>query len=181
MKGKSGFLELLAHSTVPARDASKEVLLLFPLMEGSLFGRVTEGKGVYDERKAAVLTCKIAVALKELHDIGFIHGDLKPQNVLLDRQGNPVLCDLASCRAIRTAETRKEALEIQEDAERYCTACCRPPELHDVKTGGTLDGKVDVFGLGCILFFAVSARNPFEGAEGFLKLALMQGLSSFYV
>jgi len=95
--------------------------------------------------------------------------------VLLDKLFNPLLCDLASCRPIRIADTRKRALEIQEDAERYCTASYRPPELHDVKTGSTLDGKVDVFGLGCILYFAKVGRNPFESAEGFLKLALMQG------
>jgi len=189
MKGKRGFLELLGSKTMSLRGDSKEVVLLFPLLKGSLFSRIARAVETisdsnsnaptsFSENQALALTGKICEALQALHAAGFIHGDLKPENVLLDKDDEPHLCDLGSCRPVlRTAKTRSEALRIQDDAEKYCTAAYRAPELHDVKTCSTVDGKTDVFGLGCVLYFMLVGKNPFDGGpvDGFMKLALMQG------
>jgi len=177
MKSHPGFLNLLGYKILEVGRGERCAMLLFPLMKTSLFHRVVEGKGKYEQQAALVLARNIAEALSALHKSGFVHGDFKPQNVLLAAGGEPVLCDLASCRPIqRTAATRQEALVIQEDAEANCTASYRAPELHDVKTGSTIDGKSDIFSFGCTLYFCVVGKNPFDGdEEGFLKLALMQG------
>eukprot|EP00466_Bigelowiella_natans_P001380 jgi/Bigna1/77640/fgenesh1_pg.49_\ len=190
MKGKPGFLQLLGSRTMSLRGGdSKEVVLLFPLLKDSLFSVVAraveagsnsngDAPVMFSEQQALVLTGKVCEALQALHEAGFIHGDLKPENILLDKNNEPHLCDLGSCRPVlRTAETRNEALRIQDDAEKYCTAAYRAPELHDVKTGSSVDGKIDVFGLGCVLYFMLVGKNPFDGGpvDGFMKLALMQG------
>lgn len=182
--GCSGVLPLLGSASRPAPGAppgSKfvEVLLLLPLARGSVFARVAAG-AIYDETPALELALRVCQALSAMHARGFVHGDLKPQNILLLDSG-PALCDFGSCRPVnRPVESRGEGLRIQEDAERYCTASYRAPELHDVKTGSDLDGKVDVFGLGCTLFFTAVGRNPYDHpTEGFLKLALLQGACEF--
>mmetsp|Transcript_7586 Transcript_7586/g.11483 ORF Transcript_7586/g.11483 Transcript_7586/m.11483 type:complete len:324 (+) Transcript_7586:48-1019(+) len=180
VKECKGFLPLLASKTVSLRG-TKEVWLIFPLMEKSLFRHVAD-TGAIPEADAIRITLIICRALVELHSKGFIHGDLKPENILLGKNlSSPCLCDMASCRPIkRTPATRAEALRIQEDAETYSTPAYRAPELHDVKTGAEVDGKIDVFALGCTLYFAAFGRNPFDDPEqGFLKLALMQGNAPF--
>lgn len=176
MGSHPGYLKLLGSRIQRNKGERKCAFLLFPLMDTSLYHQVIEGKGIYEQQAALRLCKNLSVALQAIHKAGFVHGDLKPQNVLLSKEGNPVLCDLASCRPLnRTASTRKEALEIQEDAQAHCTASYRAPELHDVRTGSTVDGKSDIFSLGCTLYFSVIGKNPYDGPEGFLKLALMQG------
>lgn len=53
------------------------------LMEGGeLYGRIA-AKGPYSERKAAVITQRLASAVRFLHRHGIVHRDLKPENLLL--------------------------------------------------------------------------------------------------
>ena len=52
-----------------------------------------------------------------------------------------------------TPSTRRQALDLQEDAGAHCTATYRAPELFDVPTGIALDlAKCDMWSAGCLLF-----------------------------
>ena len=51
-------------------------------------------------------TAQVAIALQEIHDLGFAYRDLKPENILLDEDGYIKLCDFGSCASIQG--TRKE-------------------------------------------------------------------------
>ena len=63
----------------------------------------------------------------------------------------------------------------QDEAAMLCTAPYRAPELHDPHRGTILDGRVDVFSLGCLLFMMAFGSNPFEPNGEFAKLALLNG------
>ena len=63
----------------------------------------------------------------------------------------PILMDLGSCMKARIpVENRSQALIHQDTAAEHSTMAYRAPELFDVKTGTTLDEKVDIWVL-CIL------------------------------
>ena len=91
-----------------------------------------------------------------------------------------VLIDFGSCKTARTMITsRQDALTLQEDAERSCTAPYRSPELWDVPSECVVDEKVDIWSLGCTLYACIFGKSPFESAieesGGSLMLAVLSG------
>ncbi|KAK9815571.1 hypothetical protein WJX72_006053 [[Myrmecia] bisecta] len=91
-----------------------------------------------------------------------------------------VLMDFGSTLpAIVHVNSRQEALALQEEAEAHCTAPYKAPELFDVASHCTLDERVDVWSLGCLLYFMMYAISPFERvlneAGGSLALAVING------
>ncbi len=112
-------------------------------------------------------TCLDYLKFKRLAEVAHrpaLSRDVKPHNVLLRprdgtgsqsrRQGRfqAVLMDFGSCQEGRVQiASRAQALVMQEDAERHCTAPYRAPELFDVPSECTIMENVDVWSLGCLL------------------------------
>jgi len=71
--------------------------------------------------------------------------------MIADDGVTPILMDLGSCtQAQITIENRSQALLQQDIAAEHSTMAYRAPELFDVKTGTTLDEKVDIWVCGLI-------------------------------
>ena len=65
---------------------------------------------------------------------------------MIDDNGRPILMDFGSCTKARVKiENRSQALLQQDIAAEQSTMAYRAPELFDVKTGNTIDEKVDVW------------------------------------
>ena len=88
----------------------------------------------------------------------------------------PVLIDLGSLTSSPLPiPTRSAALSHQDHAATHTTASYRPPELWQVKVGVELDGRVDVWGLGCVLYWVMTGRSAMEGEGGVSMLRCMEG------
>lgn len=115
----------------------------------------------------------------------YCHRDIKPGNVMISDDGlTPVLMDFGSLTPSPTPiSSRTQALAVQDHAAETSTMPYRPPELFDVKTGGVIDEKVDIWSLGCLLFCALYGHSPFELATeesgGSLALAICSGAYAF--
>ncbi|KAF9435455.1 hypothetical protein BGZ76_006268 [Entomortierella beljakovae] len=112
--------------------------------------------------------------------VPFAHRDIKPANVLIADDGQtPVLMDFGSmARARVKIQTRQQALFEQDVAAEKCSMPYRAPELFDVKTGTTLDEKVDIWSLGCTLYAMAYGTSPFETNQnqgGSIALAVLNG------
>jgi serine/threonine kinase 16 len=90
--------------------------------------------------------------------------DEEPGNIMIDDTGlQPILMDLGSLAPSPTPITsRSLALAVQDEAAEHSTMPYRAPELFDVKTGSTVDTKVDIWSLGCTLYTCLVGKSPFE-------------------
>ncbi|KAG8906340.1 hypothetical protein FRB99_007120, partial [Tulasnella sp. 403] len=101
------------------------------------------------------------------------------RNVMLSDDGTPILMDFGSAIKARIhIANRNQALIQQDLAAEQSTMPYRAPELFDVKTGTTLDEKVDIWSLGCLLYALAYSHSPFETNQtteqgGSLAMAVM--------
>jgi serine/threonine protein kinase len=109
---------------------------------------------------------KICSAFSYMHTLSpvkFIHQDIKPENILLSDDGEPMLTDFGSVREAEVSiEKRSKALAVSEEAAIFCTMPYRAIELFDPHTGTHLDSRTDVWGIGCLLFAWWFGYSPFE-------------------
>jgi serine/threonine kinase 16 len=86
----------------------------------------------------------------------------------------PVVMDLGSAGPFQQVRSRRDALNLEEDAARKCSAPYRCPELTQVANEVDIAGWCDIWALGCTMYCLAFGRSPFETArEGVLKLAIL--------
>jgi serine/threonine protein kinase len=106
--------------------------------------------------RALDLARNIAAGLAHAHHKGIHHLDLKPQNVLLDPEGNPRITDfgLAGIGA-------RSSLSMQIGFSPLYAA----PEQIDPATFGKPDARTDIYLLGMILYELLTGKMPYEGSS----------------
>eukprot|EP00300_Choanocystis_sp_HF-7_P040422 c6907_g1_i1.p1 GENE.c6907_g1_i1~~c6907_g1_i1.p1 ORF type:complete len:347 (-),score=53.59 c6907_g1_i1:130-1044(-) len=173
-----GLLSLIGSTTTetartPTGGRVRAVLLLTPFYGKSLGAYVVSGataprEQLWPEQKLLVVFLGICEAIAVLHHAvpPQAHRDIKPDNVLLADGDSPIVIDLGSIGpASVDVSTRALALEVQEEATRYCTAAFRAPELFDVATGAAIDARTDVWSLGATLFCMAFHALAFDGTH----------------
>ena len=108
----------------------------------------------------------ILSGVKHMHSQGWIHGDLKVDNVMI-RDGQPVIVDMGSAHRPLTnpVVTRSQASRLADDAASNTTVIIRPPELFEggLRQGDKFDAaKHDVWSLGCMCYALHFGWSPFE-------------------
>ncbi|MFT7618105.1 MAG: serine/threonine protein kinase/WD40 repeat protein [Planctomycetota bacterium] len=104
--------------------------------------------------RALELVERIAVALQAAHDVGIVHRDVKPGNVIVQPNGRPVLIDFG------LAHVAQASLALTGTQDQLGTPAYMAPEL--ISDSRFVDGRSDVFSLGVILFECLTGRRPFE-------------------
>ncbi len=151
----------LSHpNIVPLLDSGGEGEHLFytmPLVEGESLRRRLTRQTQLPLEDALKITADVAAALDYAHHRGYIHRDIKPENVLLTEQGAIVL-DFGIARAIEVAG---EAA-ITSGALALGTPLYMSPEQASGQQ--QLDGRSDIYALGCVLYEMLAGEPPFTGA-----------------
>ncbi len=111
-----------------------------------------EGEGVSRDR-AVEIADEAARGLHYAHDRGLVHRDVKPGNILLADDGRVKVADFGIARAV-SSET------ITQTATVLGTAAYIAPEQ---ARGDPVDGRTDVYSLGCVLYEMLTGRQPFGG------------------
>ncbi|MFZ5723328.1 MAG: serine/threonine-protein kinase [Pseudomonadota bacterium] len=98
----------------------------------------------------------LALALDYAHEKGYVHRDVKPDNVLFRADGSPVLTDFGVARQ-RASDPRLTQIGTTIGTPRYMS-----PEQH---RGGEVDRRSDIYSLGVILYEMLTREVPFDGPD----------------
>lgn len=104
---------------------------------------------------------QVCQGLAEAHNLGVIHRDLKPQNIIIDRGGNAKIMDFGIARSVR--EKGITGAGIMIGTPEYMS-----PEQTEAKD---VDQRSDIYSLGIILYEMATGRVPFKG-ETALSVAI---------
>lgn len=152
-----GLLEQVRHANVlKIYDQGVTDDVLFIVMEylpGGTLKQLIGSKGIEPERAWSVLT-EMAQALAEVHKMGIIHCDIKPDNILLRNDGTAVLGDFGVARRMYKART--------SDRMEYIvgTPYFMSPEQ---ALGEEEDEHTDIYSMGAVFFNMLTGTKPYTG------------------
>jgi serine/threonine protein kinase len=141
---------------VPIYDAGEAEGLLYIAMrfvEGTDLKNLIEREGPLRPDRAATIIEQVAAALDAAHGKGLIHRDVKPANVLLDRADHAYLTDFG------LTKRPDQTTGLTKTGQFMGSVDYAAPEQFE---GKPLDGRTDVYSLGCVAFECLTGRVPYS-------------------
>ena len=148
--------KLSHHNIVSVYDVGSENgtdYIVMELIEGITLKEYLQKKGRLTWQEAVFFAEQICRALIHAHSRGIIHQDIKPQNVIILRDGTAKLTDFGIASFATTQETRvvQEAI----GSVHYIS-----PEQ---AKGSKIDYRTDIYSLGVVMYEMLTGKLPFEG------------------
>jgi serine/threonine protein kinase len=143
-----------------AREIAGTAVLVTELIDGMDVGQLVRRTGPLPVADACELVRQAAVALEYTHGQGFVHRDIKPSNLMLSRDGQLKLLDLGLAR-LQLADADRS--EMTGTGQTMGTADYIAPE--QVMDSRNVDGRADIYSLGCTLYKMLTGEAPFAGDD----------------
>ncbi len=131
--------------------------LVMEYVEGRNLEQIVKDRGPLDYVTAVDTIRQAADGLGHAHQLGMVHRDVKPGNLLIDNQGIVKLLDLGLARFFKSDD--EESLTIKHDEKVLGTADYLAPE--QAIDSHQVDARADIYSLGCTLYFALTGHPPF--------------------
>ena len=135
--GEAGLVQFISMEYVEGEDLKKFIRRAGPIGAG----------------RAIAIARQIAEGLAEAHRMGVIHRDLKPQNIMIDRDGRARIMDFGLSRFLESEGMTGTGVML--GTPEYMS-----PEQVEARD---VDARSDLYAMGVILFEMVTGRVPFEG------------------
>ncbi len=135
------------------------------LVEGRSLRDILDCSPILPLEQLLDISIQIAEGLAEAHSCGFIHRDLKPQNVMLTEQGRLKILDFGLAKAVQAAQpgegdvgkTATLPQELTKQGMIVGTLAYMSPEQVE---GRDVDTRSDIFSLGTMLYEMATGKNP---------------------
>ena len=127
-------------------------------VEGKTIADDLTGGARLREKEAIEIIIQVAHALAHAHAHGLVHRDVKPKNIMINKQGIVKLADMGLARATTDIEAAQS-----EAGKAYGTPYYIAPE--QIRGKIDIDGRADIYGLGATFYHMVTGRVPFTGDD----------------
>jgi serine/threonine protein kinase/lipopolysaccharide biosynthesis regulator YciM len=122
-------------------------------VKGESLHSLIKSKGKLEEAEAIRIAAQVAEGLAEAHDLGVVHRDLKPQNILIGPGGGVKIMDFGIARSIQ--ETGITQVGHIVGTPDYISA--------EQAAGQPADHRADIYALGVLLYVMTTGQLPFKG------------------
>jgi hypothetical protein len=139
-----------------------QAVLLMELVAGSDLAHLIAAEAPLPAERVLAIGRGVAAGLAEAHRAGLVHRDLKPANILLAGDGSPKVADFGLARAASFASSDPDAAAVAGTPDYMA------PESIDPLA---IDGRSDLYALGCILCELATGAPPYRGATALAILA----------
>ena len=142
-------------------EAGGHLYYVMPCVEGESLRQRLEREGQLPINEVIAIVRAVAGALTYAHQHGVIHRDIKPENVLLGKNSDggvvhPLVADFGIARALDAAGGER----LTETGLALGTPAYMSPEQ---AAGGRIDGRTDIYALGCVAYEMLAGAPPFTG------------------
>ncbi|MCR9292623.1 MAG: serine/threonine protein kinase [bacterium] len=130
--------------------------IVMEYVDGDDLQTIVKQRGPLPFDKVADYIAQVARGLQHAHDVGLIHRDVKPANVLINSKGQVKLLDLGLALF---AEDEDASLTMDFNDKVLGTADYLAPE--QALNSHRVDRRADLYGLGCTMYFLLTGHPPF--------------------
>ncbi|MFV2069123.1 MAG: protein kinase, partial [Pirellulales bacterium] len=155
--------KLIHRNVVTAYDAGEDQgrhFLVMEHVEGESLSSMVRSRGPLPVAKALDYVRQTASALQYAHSQGIVHRDIKPGNILVDRQGVVKLLDLGLAR-IGNVASEPGSDDLTRSGQTMGTVDYMAPE--QARSSRTADHRADIYSLGCTWYFLLTGGPPYRG------------------
>lgn len=139
--------------------------LVMDFVDGCSLSEIVHATGPLDPQRAGNYLYQAALGLKHAHDSGLIHRDVKPANILIDREGVVKILDMGLARFFNDHD---DMITKKYDETVLGTADYLSPE--QAIDSHNVDIRSDIYGLGCTFYYVLTGHPPFGDGSVAQKL-----------
>uniref|UniRef100_A0AAY4DZL3 non-specific serine/threonine protein kinase n=1 Tax=Denticeps clupeoides TaxID=299321 RepID=A0AAY4DZL3_9TELE len=172
MKELSGHKNIVGYLDSAINGVGDGVWEVLILMEFCKAGQVVKQMNQrltvgFSEPEVLQIFCDTCEAVARLHQCKtpIIHRDLKVENILLNNQGNYVLCDFGSATHKVLHPHKDGVTAVEDEIKKYTTLSYRAPEMVNLYGGKPITTKADIWALGCLLYKLCFFSLPFGESQ----------------
>lgn len=141
------------------RDGVGTPYIVMELVHGRTIRDVIREDGPMTPTNAAKVLGPVCGALQASHEADIIHRDIKPANIMITNTGSVKIMDFGIAQALNDATSAMTQTSAVIGTAQYLS-----PEQ---ARGKKLDGRSDLYALGCVMYEMVTGKPPFEGDSPF--------------
>lgn len=151
------------------RTGTGEFFLVMEFLQGEPLKDVIDRQGRFETDRALHIAHQIASALARAHEVGVVHRDLKPDNIMLVERGDD--SDFVKILDFGIARVRMEdqTPELTKTGAVFGTPSYMSPEQ---AAGDPLDHRADLYAMGNVMFEMLTGRRVFEADRGAQVMAM---------
>jgi hypothetical protein len=145
-----------AVRTIGSGETDGHLYLAMEYVEGTDLRGILHREAALEPSRALRLLAQVADAVDAAHELGLVHRDVKPGNILVaerDGEEHALICDFGLARHVSSVSS------LTSDRGFVGTIDYVPPEQIE---GGQVDRRSDLYSLACVLFECLVGTKPFE-------------------